>query len=95
MALTISNVARTVFGNKRVVFADVTFDNSYPTGGLDLAPGDFGLRHIDFINPTTSLGYIFQYDAARGKLLAFRGTSEVTNGTNLAAVTTRTMVVGY
>ena len=95
MALTISNVARTVFGNKRVVFADVTFDNSYPTGGLDLAPGDFGLRHIDFINPTPSGGYTFPYNAAGGKLLAFSGASEVSNGTNLATVTTRTMVVGY
>ncbi len=49
MALTVSRVTRSTFGNKRIVIADVTFDSSYPTGGESLTASDVGLRKIEAV----------------------------------------------
>ena len=53
MALTITEIHRSVFGNKRVVTVDLDFDSSYPntgsTIGEPLAPADLGRDAIDII----------------------------------------------
>lgn len=50
MAIAISNEDRTVMGDRVVIFATVTFDSTYPTGGEAIANTDFsGLNQIDFI----------------------------------------------
>jgi hypothetical protein len=49
MALTITEIHRTVFGNKRIVTADLDFDASYPTNGEPFAPADVGLRGFDIV----------------------------------------------
>lgn len=76
----------------------ITFDNSYPTGGLALTPANLG-----FSDPATELvvlahpagGYTFQYDAANQKLKSFTsGGTETTNATNLSAITTFVRVLG-
>ena len=47
MAISISNEDRTVMGDRVVIFATVTLDNSYPTGGEAIANTDFsGLKEF-------------------------------------------------
>ena len=86
MALTISVVERTVFGNKRIVFADVDFDSSYPTGGESLQASDVGLKAIDFLQATPKSGYIFEYDYTNEKLKVFYPTKS--QSSSLAATVT-------
>src|SRR5687768_10018356 len=95
MALTVDNKVRTL-GSRRVVFADVDFDSSYPTGGESLTPGDLGLGSIDFLIASPTSGYTFQYDYTNKTLLAYQGDNanaaaapsvQVPNTTNLSAVT--------
>lgn len=76
MALTVSMVSETIFGNRRVRVADVTFDSSYGTGGEALTPDmlDFPTA-IEYILPQDSGGYSFQFDATNKKLLAYRQTA--------------------
>lgn len=72
MALTIDRTTPnrdTVWGNLRTKFRLVDFDSSYPTGGEDLTPGDFGLSAFQFIVAEPQSGYSFEYDRANEKLL--------------------------
>ncbi len=46
MALTYSNKRFGVEDNHKWVEVDVTFDDSYPTGGETVTPADIGLRNI-------------------------------------------------
>jgi len=84
MALTISVVERTVFGNKRIVIADVDFDSSYPTGGESLQASDVGLKAIDFLQATPKSGYIFEYDYTNEKLKALYPTKSQESNLALA-----------
>lgn len=54
MALTVTNRRTTVFGNKRVATATVTFDSSYPTGGETLLASDFGLTRFEHVSTAIS-----------------------------------------
>lgn len=99
MALTVSVVHRTVFGNDRVVVADVTFDSSYATGGESLTASDLGfpsgqIFHVS--TPATNGANIFAFDHAASKIKAFVTTTgvEVANAVNLATVTVRLKVIG-
>jgi hypothetical protein len=96
MALTIDSIERSVFGNKRVVVANVDFDSSYPTGGEALAPSDFKLTKFDFVVAEPKSGYVFNFDYANNKLKVFQGDNdnaadaplvEVANTTNLSTLT--------
>ena len=49
MALTITEIHRSVFGNKRIVTADLDCDSSYPTAGESLTPADVGLIGFDIV----------------------------------------------
>lgn len=82
MGLTISNKEFTVFGTKRVVFCDIAFDASYPTGGESLTPSDLGLSEAKFVSIAGKSGYIFEYDYTNEKLKAMTPTA------NQGAVTT-------
>lgn len=43
-----SDVNDTIFGNKRVVFRDITSDTgTYSTGGFSVTAADLGLSHVD------------------------------------------------
>ena len=82
MALTITEIHRSVFGNKRVITADVDFDASYPTGGEALAPADVGLAGFDIVltsamsisntatpNTAADLGHTPTYDYTNEKII--------------------------
>ena len=97
MGLTITNREYTVFGTKRVVFCDIAFDDSYPTGGESLTASDVRLSDAHFVTITSKSSYIFEYDYTNSLVLAYdagAGT-EVGSGTNLSAVTSvKVMMIG-
>lgn len=96
MGLTVDPIARSVFGNKRVVMATVTFDNSYPTGGEDLAASTLGLVTVDAIFTNGAKGYGVVYDKANAKLMAYGSTAgtQVTNTTDLSGLVVDILAVG-
>lgn len=71
MALSLSVVRETIFGNRRVKVVDVTFDASYPTNGESLTPANLGLQTIDLVLASPDGGYLFAYDYTNEKLKAF------------------------
>lgn len=78
MSLTIANIERTVFGNKSVAYADITFDSSYPRGGEAFTPSTVGFSQITSIEVPNSEGGVFPaFDAVNNKikLLARRSPS--------------------
>lgn len=87
MSLTVSNIEPAVFGNRRVVFADIDFDSSYPAGGEDLTLATMGLKSVDFVQIENNSGYIFEYDRTNEKLKAFTPTAAQ------AAVTTDELTI--
>lgn len=104
MALTVSAVRRTVYGNRRIVIANITFDSSYATGGESLTASDLGLTTIDHVSPGVSTGgYVTVYDHTNSKLLALYGDNnnaadgpliDVASTTDLSAVVVRVQVTG-
>jgi hypothetical protein len=76
MSLTITNKEFSVFGTKRVVFCDIAFDASYPTGGESLTPSDLGLSEAKFVSIAGNSGYIFEYDYTNKKLKAMTPTAK-------------------
>src|SRR3954454_12012000 len=116
MALTLSKITNAgrsidgVPGANRVVYRDVTFDNSYATGGLSLTPASLGLKAIFHVRPdgpainaagTSALGVKYNY--ATQKLQAYRydGASagkafleEVAAAVDLSTFTVRLAIEG-
>jgi hypothetical protein len=96
VALTITPVKTFAAGGCRTVIADVAFDNSYPTGGESLTAIDLGLTlelYSVSAAPATT-GHACPYDRTNSKLMAFNGTSEIADRTDLRAVTTRVTAIG-
>lgn len=105
MALTVSVVRRNVVGSQKVVIADVTFDNSYPTGGeaftpADVDPGESTSSTFDFVdihqNDATVADYrLVAYDHTNAKLMVITTLSsganaQAANASDQSAVTVRT-----
>lgn len=82
-------------GNKRAVVGTIAFDSSYPTGGESLTAANIGLGVIDHMTIEPKGGYVFEYDYANKKVLAYVEEAvaaggpllEVANAVDLAAVT--------
>ncbi len=101
MAIAISNEDRTVMGDRVVIFATVTFDNSYPTGGEAIANTDFsGLNQIDFIQcsaPSIDDQAINSvvYVRSTGKLMVIDAAgAQEGNATDLSSTTMDIVVFG-
>jgi hypothetical protein len=96
MGLAYSIVNSTVYGDKRVITADVTFDNSYVTGGEPVTPSALGLGSILHCNGGSKAGNLIQYDPANVKLLAYVSSTgvQVANAVDLSAVTIRLQFTG-
>jgi len=109
-ALTVSNDVATVFGNKHIRVADITWDSSYATGGEELTPANLGLTSIDVVVPLTdNAAWVFSYDYSAETLMAFgapaadytvAGTDslalfdEADSETDLSGVLTKVLVIG-
>lgn len=96
MALTIVPVRTFVLGDHRCVIADVTFDNSYATGGESLTQTDLGLTRslMSLAAGAATTGHACPYDYTNAKLMAFNGTTQIANTTDLSTVTTRIVAIG-
>lgn len=88
-------------GQFRVEFADITGDNSYPTGGYAITPGQFGMSKIVAVVVPNSNGYAVTYVRSTGKLIvrATGGSSgaafvEIANATDLSALTFFAIIFG-
>ncbi len=92
MAFTYAKIQETVLGNLRCWVGTLTFDTSYPTGGLAYTNASFGLQSNPvFIGfDSDASGYGFQHDRANGKILAYRGAGFTPAGTNSTPTVTVT-----
>lgn len=99
MAATVTQIANDIPGNRRQTVTTVTFDNSYPTGGLPVTAKQLGLGSVDFAHAqvsvagTGSVTAVF-YDIANQKLKAFTAAAEVANATDLSAVSAQIIASG-
>jgi len=102
---TITVIARTVFGNKRIVIADVVIGDSsstYPTAGIALTAEDLGLRTIEFLS-VEKASLVYKYDYTNELLLAYTAHAApgatvkliVATGAVPLAETIRLTAVGY
>lgn len=101
MAVTVSNLDFTVFGDKRVTLGSVTY-STYATGGESLTPSQIGLGTIKTMlltNPVSSVPAIrgATYNPSTSKLLAYTTSdgAEVANGTDLSAYTVNFEAIGW
>lgn len=101
---SITDVSRTIFGNKRIVIADVHIGDGtkeVAAAGIPLVASEFGLKTIEFLD-TESASLVYKYDYTNYTLLAYTAAGS-TGATALliiadAAVpheTVRMMVIGY
>lgn len=95
MALTVAKTSSGIEGVRRYWEGTVDFDSSYATGGESFNPstsptiGVSSLDRIDWVSIAPKSGYTFEYSfhASTPKILAYSGSSEVSNTTDLSAVT--------
>jgi hypothetical protein len=102
MALTISVVKKNVVGAQREIIADVTFDNSYPTGGEAFDPTDldplaaetdvFHFVVVEMNEATIAdMRHVF-YDYTNEKLIVNTAiNTEATNASDQSAVKVRVL----
>jgi hypothetical protein len=82
MGLTITPEAPFVEGIRKKVYAEVDFDNNYPTGGEAYTAAQFGLTEVlelEVVNNGTE-GYIIVNDRANQKLQLFYGNYDAADG---------------
>ena len=96
MAITITNPGSSadvpgVSGNIKYVIKDITFDDSYPTGGEGLSATQLGLEEVYIVLISQkSDGYVVQYDYSNEKLEIYEAGAdgaaldEVANTTDLS-----------
>lgn len=104
MAATVTVNDVSVMGNKRVSFATVTFDSSYPTGGESVTAAQLKLSsvHAAIVNikvpDDNILSCSAQYDVANSKILVYDyedGTpAEAANTTDLASLSVNVVAFG-
>jgi hypothetical protein len=92
MALTIQFVRNPSTPNRHEVVADVTFDNSYPTGGESLTAADLGLPDVVHLEARQKgVGTrIAEYDYSGSKLKLFTALgTEAANASDQSAIVVR------
>jgi len=103
MALTTTVVRRTVFGDRRVVIADHTFDSSYANDGEAIVGGlaTLGLKSVEWASYSqkapakdTALVFGFNYDNTTPKVTAY-WVDTTTDGAALAEVPDTTNLSTY
>lgn len=102
MALTPTITRRATGGSIRRRVVDITFDNSYATGGKPFAPGDVELsviNGVDFSHARQGAAYssnVVRYDAVNGKLLVYTAAgAEIAALTDLSTFVASLIIEGY
>ncbi len=103
MAVAITVRKRSVRGNERASYVDITGPASYATGGEALSQGDLnkllgeaGSKIGDITRldaETGTAGHSVVLDRANSKVLYFNGTTQIAAAVNLSGVTVRAEVV--
>lgn len=102
MAVIVSIVKVFNKGDRKEVIADVTFDNSYPTGGEPLTGADLGLEielnaveNVSvFTGAAFSPGKSVAYDHVAKKLALTSAGVEATNASDQSTVKARVAATG-
>lgn len=97
MALTITVIRRPSMPAGHCVIADITFDNSYPTGGESLTPANLGLSTIDscVARQKAAASRIVEYDYANSKLMLFTALgTEAADTSNQSTIVVRAIAFG-
>lgn len=96
MALNIDIKDRIHMGSKFGIIADVTFDDSYPTGGEAITERQLGLNVIDLLLVAPSGGNTYEYLPETGKIKGYTAAAtEIADKTDLKAVVVKVFAVGY
>lgn len=103
MAISVAVNATVSTSDHKLVFADVTLDSSYPTGGEAVTPEDFGLQGIvDVFTGSVNIATKRALFTQAGRLLKLYvedGTSgieaEAANASDQSAVVVPVQVIGY
>jgi hypothetical protein len=111
--LTYTLLSRDIDGGKgkRRNLLDVTFGDgalTYPAGGVPLTKGNLGcpnsLEEVELVNPASSNGFVYKYDATNEKLRIYQGDNdnaadapliELLGAATPAAATLRLAATGY
>lgn len=101
MVLTVADIRDTLAGQFKVKVVDVTFDDSYATGGEVFGADDAGFRELlAVVVEQPPEGYVVAYDRANSKFMAFEAGAdgaaldEVAGSTDLSAVSFRAVCFG-
>lgn len=102
MASVAINIGPEVPGSRKEVYATVTFDSSYVTGGEPFVPAEFGFSRLDWLQVASGNGYLAVWDGSVSapKILLYRQTAatgalaEVPNTTDVSTVVVRVRAVG-
>ncbi len=102
MAATVTVDDRSVQGNKRVHYATVTFDNSYPTGGESVTASQLGLSGVSSVQTevksvggTVNVANVY-YDRATSKFKVYDETpAEALNTSDLSTLVVEAVAYGY
>lgn len=103
MALTVSLLSRSKTAQTKINIASIAFDDSYPTGGEGLTGAQLGLVSVDSVQIEPAGGYVFSYDYANKKVIAYYGDNDavadgalaqVADKADLSAITTKVIATG-
>ena len=103
MSVAVAIKKKTKLYDTMMVIAEVTFDDSYPTGGEPITAVSYGLSSIDVLLAAPGGGYVFEFDHANSKLKAYVGDNDnaadgplvqVADKADIKTVKSYTMAVG-
>lgn len=101
--VTTGGVPYRIVGNRKETVTDVTFDNSYPTGGEAVTAANLGLSNLDEVTDiqvkavggTVNVANVF-FDEVNSKLIVYDETpAEVADAATLATLVVRVRARGY
>jgi len=71
-AISLTSNIVTVFGDRRIIVADLDLDSSYRNGGESLTAANFGLFEINYIDFNCDAdGYMLEYDYSEAKVIVY------------------------
>lgn len=85
MAADVTIVSRLRMGTKRGALVDITFSDSYPTGGEEVT---LPLAAVEEILFSQKSGYLFEYDRDVGKIKVYTPVGTASNHTHAVALDT-------
>lgn len=96
MALTYTEVHRSVHGMQRVWEGLITFDNSYPTGGEVIDPAQLGMSTVESVSLTPTAGTrLFSWNQTTRAIQVFTALStEAANASDQSTISIRVLAFG-